>query len=286
MIYFTTKAYNAEHTLRRAIESVLGQTFADFKYHICDNGSTDGTGEIIREYATLDKRIKPFFNAKNMDWTPESEKEVLNIARYLKYDDWFCVLDADDDYSPDFLNKMMDFVAKHDLDFAACRSDFINETDGNTLNEYILTHNIIIEGEGFGTLFPDYFRFMGARWGKLQKGDLFQRINFAKMDEYLARLALSHRSDTATMLWYLRHSKRAGVLAELLHKYRHYPVSHSNQKIEDKTQDNYKMPDVYKLYLIEKVGVVSKENDKYIAEVFRRSMRSNATKRASQLFSS
>ena len=61
MIYFTTKAYNAEHTLRRAVESILCQTNGDFCYHLCDNGSTDGTGEIIREYAKLDKRIAPLF---------------------------------------------------------------------------------------------------------------------------------------------------------------------------------------------------------------------------------
>jgi glycosyltransferase involved in cell wall biosynthesis len=273
MIYFTTKAYNAAVTIRRAIESVLAQTYSEFTYHLCDNGSTDETGDIIREYAKLDRRIVPFFNVRNMKWTTESYKNVLNLARYLNHDDWFCVLDADDDYAANFLEEMLGFVQTHSLDYAACRSDFIDEPSGQTKNEYVLRRDIIISGDGFGTLFPDYFRFMGARWGKLQKGSLLRRVDFSAMDEYLARLKLSHRSDTATMLWYLRYTERAGVLAKSLHNYRQYPMSSSKKNIDGKIRDNYKMPDVYRDFLRAKVGFVSAENEKYIGEVLERSMR-------------
>jgi hypothetical protein len=77
------------------------------------------------------------------------------------------------------------------------------------------------------------------------------------------------------MLWRLRYSRRAGVLARLLHNYRHYPGnrSHSMQNIDGKMRDNHKMPDVYRAFLKAKVGVVSAENEKYIGEVFERSMR-------------
>jgi glycosyltransferase involved in cell wall biosynthesis len=273
MIYFTTKAYNAARTLRRAVESVLAQTHGDFTYHLCDNGSTDGTGEIVREYTKLDRRIVPFFNRVNMEWTLESERKVLNLARHLDHGDWFSVLDADDDVDKRFLEEMLGFAQVHGLDYAACRSNFIDEESGATRNEFVLERDIVIEADDFGTLFPDYFRFMGARWGKLQKGSMLRRIDFTAMDEYLARLDLSHRSDTAAMLWYLRYSERAGVLARLLHNYRQYPVSHSTRSPEGKMRDNRKMPDVYRDFLKAKAGFVSVENEKYIGEVFERSMR-------------
>lgn len=272
MIYFTTKAYNAEATLHRAVESVLCQTYGDFRYHLCDNGSTDGTAEIVHAYAALDKRIKPFFNVRNMEWFPESEMSVHNLARHLEDNDWLCVLDADDDYKENFLEEMLHFVQSYELDYAACRSDFIDETSGKKQNEYELIHDIIVEGEAFGKLFPDYFRFMGARWGKLQKGSMLKRVNFTKLDEYLKQLALSHRSDTVTMLWYLRHSARAGVLSKLLHNYRLYPKSHSTQNHAKKIQDNYKMPEVYREFLQAKIGFVSEENERFIGETFDRSM--------------
>ena len=57
MIYIRTHAYNAEKTIRRAIKSVLKQTFQDFIFYVCDNGSTDRTGKIIDFYAQKDSRI-------------------------------------------------------------------------------------------------------------------------------------------------------------------------------------------------------------------------------------
>ena len=273
MIYFTTKAYNAEATIGRAIESVLSQTYGDFIYYLCDNGSTDGTGDIIREYAAKDKRIVSMFNEKNMAWTEESEKKVLNLARNLEPQDWFAVLDADDDYVPGFLEEMLGFANQENLDYVACRSNHIIEPEGISKNEFVLTQDIIIEGDGFSTYFPDYFRFMGARWGKLQKGSLFQNMNFKDLDSWLAELNLSHRHDTATMLYYLRYSQKAGVRAKLLHNYHCYPVSHSTQNLASKVQDNLKMPEVYREFLNKKVGYVSEENERYIQEVFERSQR-------------
>jgi glycosyltransferase involved in cell wall biosynthesis len=49
--------YNRCAYLREAIESVLGQTFGDFDLLISDNGSTDGTEDMVREYARAEKRI-------------------------------------------------------------------------------------------------------------------------------------------------------------------------------------------------------------------------------------
>jgi glycosyltransferase involved in cell wall biosynthesis len=49
-------AYNAERTVRRAIDSVLAQTFADFELIVVDDGSEDGTGEVVR--AVQDPRVR------------------------------------------------------------------------------------------------------------------------------------------------------------------------------------------------------------------------------------
>lgn len=273
MIYFTTKAYNAEHTLRRAVESILCQTNGDFCYHLCDNGSTDGTGEIIREYAKLDKRIVPFFNKRNMEWTPESRAAVPELMFHLGPEDWFAVLDADDDFTSDFLEEMQRFVREYELDFAACRSNHIQEPSGVAHNEVTLTEDIIVEGDDFGTQFPNYFRYMGAKWAKLQKGTLFQRFSQAELDRCLATWNLSHRHDTATELYYLRFSHRAGVRAKMLHNYHLYPVSHSTQNLASKERDNEKMPEIYREFLRNKVGYVSEENETYILELLERSQR-------------
>src|ERR1700710_412125 len=51
-------AYNAVRYIRRAVVSILDQTFADFELIIIDDGSTDGTANVLRHLATTDTRIK------------------------------------------------------------------------------------------------------------------------------------------------------------------------------------------------------------------------------------
>ena len=143
MIYFTTKAYNAEATIGRTIESILSQTYGDFIYYLCDNGSLDGTGDIIREYAKKDKRIVSVFNEKNHVWTEENKNKIIHLKRNLQPDDWYSVLDADDDYMPDFLEELLYFATKEDLDYVACRSNFVKEPEGLSQNEFVLERDIV-----------------------------------------------------------------------------------------------------------------------------------------------
>jgi glycosyltransferase involved in cell wall biosynthesis len=58
--------YNGEQFLAQAIESLLGQTFADFELIISDNASTDGTEEICRKFAEADRRILYSRNDRNI----------------------------------------------------------------------------------------------------------------------------------------------------------------------------------------------------------------------------
>ena len=50
-ISFGLPVYNGALYLRRALDDILAQTYADFELIISDNASTDATAQIIREYA-------------------------------------------------------------------------------------------------------------------------------------------------------------------------------------------------------------------------------------------
>ena len=50
--------YNTEQYLSRCIESVLGQSFADFELLLIDDGSADGSGAICDTYAEKDSRVR------------------------------------------------------------------------------------------------------------------------------------------------------------------------------------------------------------------------------------
>ena len=99
MIYIRTTAYNASKTLARAADSILNQTYGQFEYYLIDNGSTDNgeTRKIVEKYARQDARVKPFFNQKNHVW--DINKEVIYLPHNIGEEDYFCLLDADDEYS-------------------------------------------------------------------------------------------------------------------------------------------------------------------------------------------
>jgi len=50
--------YNARQTIARTVNSILNQRFRDFELLVVDDGSTDGSGQILEQFAAQDKRIR------------------------------------------------------------------------------------------------------------------------------------------------------------------------------------------------------------------------------------
>jgi len=127
-----TSVYNVrESYLRRAIESVLNQTFTNFQYVILDNGNTDGSADTIREYAEKDERIEVWTFEKNIqlsrltdiEYFQRANKERFRRLKEKEYDfKYFCVLDSDDYYMPNFLQTLYELAENHDADIVAGRT--------------------------------------------------------------------------------------------------------------------------------------------------------------------
>ena len=96
--------YNAEGTLRRAVESILTQTFRDFEFIIVNDGSVDGTAQILAEYAKADSRVRVIEQA-NQGLT-RSLVTASEMARGV----YLARQDADDVSLPDRLQKQVDVL--------------------------------------------------------------------------------------------------------------------------------------------------------------------------------
>ena len=99
--------YNTEQYIWEAIESMLSQTFVDFELVIIDDGSTDGSWEIIQGYAKQDARITAM--------TRENRGIVSTRNELTGYctTDYMCILDADDRAMPDRLEKQYAYMEVH-----------------------------------------------------------------------------------------------------------------------------------------------------------------------------
>lgn len=116
--------YNARLYLRRTVDSILAQTFTDFEFIIIDDGSTDGSTEILRRYAASDARIRLVSRPNTGYVVALNEAIGLAGGRYLAR------MDADDLAMPDRLALQARFLDEHpDHVLIGGVCDFIDEED-------------------------------------------------------------------------------------------------------------------------------------------------------------
>ena len=95
--------YNRAHLIGRAIQSVLNQTYKDFELIIVDDGSTDNTEDIIKEFQKKDERIKYIKHEKNRGGSAARNTGIKNArGEYIAFQD------SDDEWLPEKLKKQME----------------------------------------------------------------------------------------------------------------------------------------------------------------------------------
>jgi glycosyltransferase involved in cell wall biosynthesis len=104
-------AYNEEKRISDCIDSILNQTYTNFEFIIVDDGSTDHTPEVLKQYAKKDKRIKIF------------TKTNTGLTKSLNYGLKFCDgkyiarMDANDVALPERFMKQLNFL-EHNKNYA------------------------------------------------------------------------------------------------------------------------------------------------------------------------
>ena len=97
--------YNKKEYILRAINSVLRQSYSEFELIIVDDGSTDGSVDIVR--SVTDKRVR-LYSQKNAGVSAARNFGVKNAKA-----DWVGFLDADDEYEPEFITEVVLFIEKN-----------------------------------------------------------------------------------------------------------------------------------------------------------------------------
>lgn len=107
-------AYNVEAVLERAVNSALAQTLHEIEVLIIDDASSDRTVEVAGQLCELDERVRLIRAASNGG---------PGVARTLGLreakGEWVAVLDADDQYEPQRLERLVQDAAESNLDMIA-----------------------------------------------------------------------------------------------------------------------------------------------------------------------
>lgn len=118
--------YNHEKFIRETIESILSQTYHNWELLVVDDCSTDGSWDIMQEYAKKDSRVRVFRNEQNKGLIP-NWKFLIDTSR----GEYISFLEGDDLYYRDNLEAKVRIFEKYpDLGMVYCNFNVIDEKGG------------------------------------------------------------------------------------------------------------------------------------------------------------
>ena len=118
--------YNVAPYLAACLDSILAQTFRDFEIVLIDNGSTDGSWEIMEAYAETDARVRLFRHRWNKG-AAASYASGLELSRGI----YVAFVDADDMVPPEYLAILRKEMVASDADIVAAGYQEFSRTLGD-----------------------------------------------------------------------------------------------------------------------------------------------------------
>ena len=114
--------YNGEKYLKPQLDSILKQTYSNFRLLISDDDSSDKTKEILKEYAKKDKRIILYFQEKNLGVIKNFEFLLKNVEN-----EYYMFSDQDDIWKEDKIEKSINHIKETDSDLVYSDLEVVDE---------------------------------------------------------------------------------------------------------------------------------------------------------------
>ena len=133
-------SYNHEKFVRECIQSVLDQTYQDFEIVITDDGSPDGTVNVIKEFD--DSRIQLYTHAEN-----KGACIAINNCIQKATGEYIAVLCSDDAWEPSKLEKQVQYLDSHPETGAVFTKVVLVDEEGNPIGPEDYKNFYIFEKE-------------------------------------------------------------------------------------------------------------------------------------------
>ena len=121
--------YNEEKYLAQCLDSICGQTLKEIEIICVDDGSTDNSTHILKDYAKKDSRITLITQENQFAGAARNKGMACAVGKYLSF------LDADDYYAPEMLEKMVKEAEENRADIVMCRYSQCYEGEGMEGNQ-------------------------------------------------------------------------------------------------------------------------------------------------------
>lgn len=142
-------SYNSEDTIKKCLDSLLNQSYTSFDVYVVDDGSTDGTKEMVQKYVVNNDSIYLFCKENGGPGSARNYGLKFVKTPYVTF------VDSDDFVSSVHLEKMMDqFVKYPQIDMSVCGYYIMNEK-GNIKSKTKLKSKILSSENAINKVFVD-----------------------------------------------------------------------------------------------------------------------------------
>ncbi len=198
-------AYNAEDHLERAVQSILQQSYMNFELIIINDGSSDGTWDLIESYN--DPRINGINFEQNQGLV-----QRLNHGLKLAQGKYIARMDADDIALPKRLEMQVDFMDQH-AECGACGTAIVNfGENGKTCKmSYPCEHNEIVAALSLFERNICHPTVM-LRTSVLRENNIYYKSGYLHAEDYMLWVDISRYSMlnnlSEPLLMYYRHEEQ------------------------------------------------------------------------------
>ena len=197
--------YNVEDYLPRCIESIINQTYKNIEIILIDDGSTDNSLKICKDYAEKDKRII-VINQENKGLSSARNAGLdIHKGKYIVF------IDSDDYVCDTYIEKLYNNIIETKSDISIC--DFYRFINGKIIkNSYLKTHFIVEDNSKYDFLENEYYSPTNYQWTKMYKSEIFGNLRYPVGKNF---------EDVYLIVYELYKAKRISYMLEPLYYYRH-----------------------------------------------------------------
>lgn len=227
--------YNSEKYIKKCIESIIKQTYKKLQIIIIDDGSTDESGTICKEFCKKDNRIEYFYK-KNQGVSSARNLAIDKIiGRYVIF------IDSDDWIEKNMIELLHENIKKYNADISICGYDKIYQNGKVDISECNYKNKIYTKNKIY--MYENLLNkhgYKGYLWNKLIKTDLIKKAD--KIIYFNEKVHL--QEDLLFLCEVLKNTK--SIICDTNNKLYHY-IQRSNSAISSKYSIKY----VSKLIVLE-----------------------------------
>lgn len=229
LVSIITPMYNGERFIAQTIDSVISQSYKHWEMIVINDGSKDKGADIVKEYSKIDNRIKL------VDQSNAGCGAARNNGIRRAKGQYIALLDADDTWNIDFLEKQLKLMREKDTQLVYSSHTRIDENSKECLKPYIVPERV------------NYKDMLKSCYISCLTG-LYDTEKFGKV--YLREDMKNLRDDYIYWLEIMKKVEYAYGNKEILANYRILDSSASRKK------KNVIKPHFKVLYEIEKLGLI------------------------------